>query len=130
MRKTIILILLAATVITLTGCEKGEKEEYMKEFIFLEKTRDYSNPSLILESIEDENYYLVEIDNYNYDNSQLKKGDVVELNSISNKKSDSLANVFFILNYGKSFAVRDEDVFIYNEWSPLFTMKRYSKENE
>jgi|SRR5699024_845643 len=62
------LLLVAFTsLIVLSACG-GKEDVEMKEFVFLEKTDEYETDRLVFESVEDQTYYYVWINGWEYDN--------------------------------------------------------------
>lgn len=124
MKKKLLILLTVATFL-LVACE--EEETVMKELIFLEKTTDYVEPSFIFESPTDKKYYLVEVSNWEYDNSTYKKDDIVKLESIKSKSLGPIESLFFYSLVPDGVVLTEEDVFIYDDWASLYALSDYTK---
>ena len=128
LRSTVAIIIVFVVVIMLVACGNGLKETEMKDLIFIEKTMDYTEPSIIFESLEDKKYYLVEIDNYSYDNLELKPEDTLSLESRNVGNIGNLKKILFIEVFGDTFDLPQEEIFILDEWRPLFIMTQYIRD--
>lgn len=124
-KSRLIILMLLASAIILTGCSI---ETYMKELVVLEKTKDHLGPSLIFESIEDKKYYLVEIDNYLYDNIEFEPNEIIEVKG--EPEGQGFFDFFFNPLYGDEFEHSEEKIFILDEWRSLLIMTQYTKEQE
>lgn len=123
--KNKIFILIILLVSILLGACTVEKEVVVKDLVFLEKTNDYYQTSYVFESSIDKKYYLVEVSNWEYDNSSYKKGDVVQLDA---RKYDADAITALVV-YSLSDGVQtpEQEVFINDEWTSLFILTDYTK---
>lgn len=131
MKHTKVLIsLVVMTVIFLTGCGEVEKEETevngMKELVFLEKTKDYLETSFIFESSIDEKYYLIEVSNWDYDNTTFQNGDILNLESKEKENTDLIGSIIFDLSVDNVY-LPEEEVLMFDEWKSLFILKDYTK---
>lgn len=115
LKTKLLLALLLITVVTLLTACSEEIEVYSKELIFLEKTTEESyNYAAIFESVEDEKYYILNLDNYTYDNLDFKTGDKLKFDAkpIQNRTI---------------FDFAEEEILIFEEWREIVPLHEYLK---
>ncbi|AMO35309.1 hypothetical protein [Lysinibacillus sphaericus] len=126
-RKILLIISIVFYNLILVGCN-DEQSMGSKELIFLEKTKDYGYPLFIFESIVDKKYYSIEVTNWEYDNTIFEDGEKIEVDARTAKELDVIDRGLFSLFF--NFAqTTDLEVYINDDWQPLFEMTDYSKSN-
>lgn len=125
MKNKIFISIILLVTIFLGACTE-EKEVVLKDLVFLEKTTDYYQTSYVFESAIDKKYYLVEVSNWEYDNSSYKKGDVVQLDARNYDADAITALVVYSLSDGVQ--TPEQEVFINDDWASLFILTDYTKD--
>lgn len=124
MKKVLLISIFISISLFLTGCN----DEYpiaSKEFLFLEKTTNFSKPLFIFESKEDKKYYGVVATNWEYDNISFENGEILDVETRKNKNADGIAIAF---NLGTDFGVETElEAFIMDDWQNLYELTKYTK---
>lgn len=129
-RILIVISLILCSFIFLSACNKETVEETKKkELVFIEKTTDYSFPSFIFSSSKDKKYYIVEVSNWDYDQTNYQSGEVVSVESKKGQDFD-IFDQFLWEVFEDEANLPEDEAFILDEWRPLIILTDYTTSKE
>lgn len=129
-RILIIISLVVCSFVFLGACNKETVEETKKkELVFIEKTTDYSFPSFIFSSSKDKKYYIVEVSNWDYDQTNYQSGEVISVESKKGQDFD-IFDQFLWEVFEDEANLPEDEAFILDEWRPLIILTDYTTSKE